>query len=112
MTEVVPGDRVFQEEFSRASVKKTNLGRYYLRAIETYRSEDPEPQFLMNEDPNAVNLEHVLPVTPSAEWNIDAETASVFHKRLGNMVLLGAKINVALGQKVFKAKRKSLRRVC
>jgi Protein of unknown function (DUF1524) len=88
MADVIPRDRVFQEEFSRASVKKNNLARYYLRAIELYRSEDPEPQFLINEDPNAVNLEHVLPVTPSPEWNVDAETASVFHRRLGNMVLL------------------------
>ena len=102
---IVPGDRQFQEEFSRASVKRTNLARYYLRAIEAFRAKDPSPQFLINEDPNAVNLEHVLPVTPSKDWDLDIETASAFHKRLGNMVLLGSKINVALGQKGFVEKK-------
>ena len=106
MNGVIPSDRSFQEEFGRAAVKKANLARYYLRAIELYRDEDPEPQFLINEDPNAVNLEHVLPVTPSEEWQIDAEAASAFHKRLGNMVLLGARVNVALGQRGFDEKRK------
>ena len=68
MDGIVPSDKQFQEEFSRTSVKRANLARYYLRAIELYRAEDKEPQFLINEDPNAVNLEHVLPVTPSMDW--------------------------------------------
>jgi len=105
MTEVVPGDRQFEEEFSRASVSKSNLARYYLRAIEAYRARDPLPQLLINEDPNAVNLEHILPVTPSKDWNVDVETLAAFHKRIGNMVLLGSKLNVAVGQNSFTVKR-------
>jgi hypothetical protein len=108
MTDVIPNDRQFQQSFSLASIRRTNIARYYLRAIELYRASDPEPQFLINEDPNAVNLEHVLPVNPSSEWKVDAETASVFHKRLGNMVLLPARVNVGLGQKGFQEKRKAL----
>ncbi|MES1993885.1 MAG: DUF262 domain-containing HNH endonuclease family protein [Pseudomonadota bacterium] len=104
----LPRDKQFEEEFSRATVKKTNLARYYLRTIENYRAGEKLPQLLINEDPNAVNLEHVLPVTPSEGWDLDAETASTFYKRIGNMVLLGSKDNVELGNKSFEEKRKIL----
>jgi hypothetical protein len=108
MGDAIPNDRQFQQAFATASIRRTNIARYYLRAIELHRAKDPEPQFLINEDPHAVNLEHVLPVTPSAEWKIDVETASVFHKRLGNMVLLPSRVNVGLGQKGFGEKKKAL----
>jgi hypothetical protein len=78
-----------------------------LRALELH-GEETQPQLLINEDPDAVNLEHVLPVNPSAGWKIDAETAATYHKRLGNMVLLGAKQNVTLGNGTFDSKRKTL----
>jgi uncharacterized protein DUF262/uncharacterized protein DUF1524 len=104
MSDLVPGNRQFEEEFSRANVSKSYLARYYLRAIELH-GKDPDPQLLINEDPNAVNLEHVLPLNPSPEWGVDKETAATFYKRIGNMVLLGAKDNVALGNGTFDTKR-------
>ena len=108
MLDLVPGNRQFQEEFSKANVSKSYLARYYLRAIELY-GKDSEPQLLINEDPNAVNLEHVLPLNPSPEWHVDWETAATFFKRIGNMVLLGAKENVALGNGPFETKGPVLR---
>lgn len=104
MADLVPGNRQFEEEFSRANVSKSYLARYYLRAIELH-GKDPDPQLLINEDPHAVNLEHVLPLNPSPEWEIDKETAATFYKRIGNMVLLGSKDNVALGNGTFDTKR-------
>ena len=108
MNGVLPRNQAFQEEFARASVRRANLARYYLRAIESYRASDPHPQLLINEDPDAVNLEHILPVTPSDDWKIDADTAQTFHKRLGNMVLLRSKDNVKLGNGGFASKKKIL----
>ncbi len=107
MNEFVPSNRQFQEEFSKANVSKAFLARYYLRAIELFGKE-PMPQLLINEDPNAVNLEHVLPLSPSKDWDIDSETAATFYKRIGNMVLLGAKDNVTLGNGSFESKRATL----
>ena len=104
MQDVIPVNRQFQEEFGKANVKSGNLARYYLRALELHGKED-NPQMLINEDPNAVNVEHILPVTPSKEWNVDSEAAAAFHKRLGNMVLLGSKQNVALGNDIFEKKK-------
>jgi len=108
MNGIIPANRQFEEEFGKANVSKTALARYYLRAIELFGKEQL-PQLLINEDPDAVNLEHVLPLNPSKEWKIDAETAATFHKRIGNMVLLGAKDNVILGNGSFASKRKTLK---
>src|SRR5258705_1461896 len=108
MNGIIPANRRFEEEFGKANVSKTALARYYLRAIELFGKEQL-PQLLINEDPDAVNLEHVLPLNPSKEWKIDAETAATFHKRIGNMVLLGAKDNVILGNGSFASKRKTLK---
>jgi len=107
MADVVPGNTQFQEEFGRANVRAAALARYYLRALQLY-GDEKLPQLLINEDPLSVNLEHVLPIKPSDEWDINVETAATFHKRLGNMVLLGAKDNVTLGNGSFKSKRKTL----
>lgn len=105
MEDVVPTDAKFEEAFARASVSKGSLARYYLRSIELHRANDPHPQFLINEDPNAVNLEHVLPITPGPDWKVPADTAAVYYKRLGNMALLPAKTNVKIGNESFKTKR-------
>ena len=56
MDTVVPSDARFQEAFATASISKANLARYYLKAIEFYKADDPLPQFLINDDPNAVKL--------------------------------------------------------
>jgi hypothetical protein len=109
MAELVPGNKQFQEEFSKANVSKAALARYYLRAIELYGKEN-QPLLLINEDPIVVNLEHVLPLNPTKEWKIDSETAATFFKRIGNMVLLGAKDNVAIGNGPFESKRKTLQK--
>ena len=50
-----------------------------------------------------------MQLNPSKDWKLDAETAATFHKRIGNMVLLGAKDNVNLGNGTFESKRKTLK---
>ena len=52
-----------------------------------------------------VSLEHVLPLEPSHNWNIDEDTASAAQKMLGNMVLLKAPQNRDLGNSGFDKKR-------
>jgi len=105
MSGTVPNNAQFEEEFGKANVSKSPLARYYLRAIELY-GEEAAPQLLINESPTVVNLEHVLPLNPSKDWHVNPETAATFYKRIGNMVLLGSKDNVALGNGSFASKRK------
>jgi Protein of unknown function (DUF1524) len=66
--------------------------------------DDPFPQLLINEETNAVNLEHILPLNPSAKWKIDADAAKGYHKRLGNLALLKASDNVEIGNGEFAEK--------
>ena len=110
MLDVVPNDEQFRRAFAHANVSRTHLARYYLRAMELYSADERHPQLIPSEDTSAVNLEHVLPINPSKEWNIDPEVASAFYKRIGNLVLLGATQNVALGNKTYGEKRRIMQK--
>ena len=108
MTEVIPSDRQFEEAFSAASVRKDQLARYYLRAFEAHKGNDPLPQLLINENPKAVNLEHILPINPADDWGVDPQTAKAFYRRIGNLALLRAGDNVRIGNRNFAEKRATL----
>lgn len=110
MADVVPSDTAFQGAFASASVRKTNLARYYLRALELFAKGEKRPQLVPSDDTMAVNLEHILPVNPSEDWEVDEEVAAAYYRRLGNMVLLNAKQNVEIGNKSFREKRAVFRR--
>lgn len=109
MAAVVPADAAFQAAFSTARVSQNYLARYYLRALELQAKGDREPELVPNEDQEAVNLEHILPENPSSDWAIDTETALACHRRLGNLVLLQASQNSALGNSPFLVKKPVLK---
>ncbi len=110
MAESVPKDEEFKQSFAVASVKRDFLARYYLRALELHVKGEKKPQLLPSEDTTAVNLEHILPVTPSDAWKISDEMAEAYYKRIGNMVLLNAKENVGIGNKAFDEKKPIFKR--
>ena len=68
MAATVPSDAEFREAFERASVSKNKLARYYLRALERTAKEESNPELVINPNPDEVNLEHVLPESPHANW--------------------------------------------
>lgn len=104
MKDKIPSDRQFQEEFAVAQVQKTKLARYYLRALELKIKGDPEPEFVPNEGP-AINLEHILPQNPGQGWGkLPSDVVRTYYSRLGNMVLLQAAKNTAIGNKKFTDK--------
>lgn len=107
MSDVLPNDRKFEDAFSEASVSKTQLARYYLRALDaTVSRETDYPEVRPSEDTDVLNLEHILPETLGPEWShVEAEVAQAYWKRLGNMVLMSAKKNAAIGNAGFARKR-------
>lgn len=109
MLDVVHSDTVFRGAFEAASVRKTNLARYYLRALELHVKGEAHPQLTPSEDTLAVNLEHVLPVNPSDQWAVPREAAEAYYRRLGNMVLLKSTRNSEIGNKGFDVKRVAFR---
>ncbi len=105
MREYVPSDAAFEQAFATARVSRSHLARYYLRAIEKQRANDPQPEYVPNEDVSQVNLEHVLPLSPGAEWGTDPEQARTAQKLLGNMALMPEARNRDLANKGFEEKK-------
>jgi hypothetical protein len=105
MKNTVAGDNAFLGAFGDARVSQSHLARYYLRALERHAKGQTEPEWIPNDDEDALNLEHVLPETPGDEWDIEPEISDGYFNRLGNMVLLPASKNVAAANKGFATKR-------
>lgn len=102
----LPADDQFARDFSEATVSKAALARYYLRTLERSVKEEKEAAFIPNDDREAINLEHVLPMKPLGNWpSFTEEEARADAKRLGNMVLLQAKKNSDLKSSSFEDKK-------
>ena len=65
-----------------------------------------------NADTSRVNLEHVLPITPSESWSKywNSDDAQAYQRRLGNMAIMAAKMNSAIGNEEFAKKRIELKK--
>lgn len=105
----VPTDSQFEQAFATARVSKAYLARYYLRALDKTIKGDPTPEFVANEDYDAANLEHIIPLKPSEDWKISEEDAASAHQLIGNLTLLSAKKNVLIGNDTFAEKVKLYR---
>jgi hypothetical protein len=109
MMDIIPSDALFETAFAEARVSQIHLARYYLRALEAKRKGDSEPQWIPQDDEQAVNLEHLLPENPQHNWpHVTADAADAYYKRIGNMVLLQAKKNSIAGNAPFSDKKQIL----
>ncbi len=108
LTKVTVTDADFRETFAIARSSKPDLARYYLRALEAAVANDSEPWYVVNEDQDSINLEHVLPKNPSpGTWsNFDDEDVRRYLKRLGNLCLLQRHGNSTLDNDDFEAKKR------
>jgi hypothetical protein len=105
MEDYVPTDVEFQTAFATARVSRPRFARYYLRALEKTLKGEREPEFVPNEEVRDVTLDHVLPLRPDDDWNVNDEEAEAVQKLIGNMVLIRASDNRDLGNKGFAEKR-------
>ncbi len=101
---VTPKDPEFTSAFTSARVSQPHLARYYLRAMEQQLDGDPEPQW-MPSDEKGITLEHILPQSPSDEWNIEPDVIETYGNRLGNLALLQKRINKQIANGPFLDKR-------
>lgn len=104
---ITPDDQTFKEAFSFATVTKADYARYYLRALENAKIDNPELPHLVNEDPAVITLEHILPKNPNlADWpEFDADSVGRFSRRIGNMCLLQKTPNSSIGNIPFTDKK-------
>jgi len=106
LKDIVPSDAQFKSAFATASVSKNYLARYYLRALEKQEGGKADPELVPNDNTDVVNLEHILPLNPSAAWNyISAEDIDANVKRIGNLTLLKTRINTDAGNDSFAYKK-------
>lgn len=106
MKSVLPADSFFEDVFATATVSKSNLAKYYLRALEAQRNAKGD-ELIVNPDSEKVNLEHVLPQTYSAAWkHIPEDQHSDLVKRLGNLALMNKRMNSKAANSDFEAKKK------
>ena len=106
MVAVVPADDAFRSAFAAVQVPKAQLARYYLRALQLRQDGQQEPQYVPNDDASDINLEHILPKTPSVDWaGFNPDTARANVNRLGNLVLLQATPNGALASSGYDVKK-------
>jgi uncharacterized protein with ParB-like and HNH nuclease domain len=103
----IPNDAQFQSAFEVATVSRAKLARYYLRTLEQVSKGEKEPWESPNEDANDINLEHILPRNPKANWPAFSQDQADAHlKRLGNMALIQKSKNKELGNGTFAEKKK------
>lgn len=103
----LPTDAAFQQAFAVSSISKQSLARFYLRCLEMQANSKANEETVPNEDPEKVNLEHVLPIAISDSWSGSwgTDDARAYQKRIGNMTLLHSKANSKAGNDSFESKK-------
>lgn len=104
---LIPLDGEFKEGFKIASVSKAKLARYYLSAIENYKRDKDYPELLVNTNPDAINLEHILPEEDSDNnySSFTEEEKKSYLKRIGNLTLMKTKENNDFKSSSFNVKK-------
>lgn len=98
--EFAPSDDDFVQRFGQASVSRQATARYLLRQIEYQKQRTGE---LKIETPAKVHLEHIYPQNPPPDRKRGDHEAMVH--RIGNMTLLAAPLNQAIGNGSFAEKQ-------
>ena len=103
---LTPSDSEFRQAFEGARVSNRKLARYYLRSMESTANDEDQPWHIPNDDRSEINLEHVLPEKPEANWpQFSEEDWSLFWKRIGNLCLLRARDNSTVKSAGYSEKK-------
>jgi len=108
MADTIPNDPQFREAFKIAKVSQPRLARYYLESIEQSHNKLADPFYRVNDDQQAINLEHVMPQKDDKGYwkHIDPEMRQAYVTRFGNQALLLARANSDLKSAGFPEKKK------
>jgi hypothetical protein len=104
--EMTPANALFRSSFATARVTNSRLARYYLRSLESVANHDQEPWFVPIDDPEMINLEHVLPRKPEGNWpSFTQDDHKAKATRIGNLVLMKTSDNSALNSDSYSEKQ-------
>jgi Protein of unknown function DUF262/Protein of unknown function (DUF1524) len=103
---ITPSDRQFRSAFEIAKVSNSKQARYYLRSLESVANRDNAPWFVPVDDPDVINLEHVLPRKPEGNWpSFSEDDHRAKATRIGNLVLMKYTDNSAANSDSFADKK-------
>jgi Protein of unknown function DUF262/Protein of unknown function (DUF1524) len=100
---ILPSNKEFENAFSKATVSKASIARWYLARLEITRSGNAEK--VVTTDLSKANLEHVLPINPGPAWGLSEDDINKYGNRLGNQAMMDSKTNVRIGNSEFSEKR-------
>ncbi len=107
LKKLIPADIEFSDGFKTATVSKHKFARYYLGAIENHHRGKKFPELLANKNPDAVNLEHILPQNHEDNYPEFSENDKLTYlKRIGNLTLMKTKENNHFKNSSFQVKKK------
>jgi hypothetical protein len=98
LASLAPDADDFITRFRRVSINRIATARYLLREIEHAKRRTRE---LAVEGTDRVHVEHIYPQTPTAKW---PNHSSVIN-RLGNLTLLGKRLNISIQNSDFVTKK-------
>ncbi len=100
LADLAPDPADFVARFQRASVSRIATARYLLREIEHAKRRTQE---VAVEGTDRVHVEHIYPQTPDGpKWPNHAQVIN----RLGNLTLLGKRLNTSIKNADFATKKK------
>lgn len=104
---LIPNDDQFRDLFAVWRTARGPLARYLLRTLELQLRGEPEPELVVNDDVERVNLEHILPKgARPADWpRFTDDDRRAYTDRIGNMCLLQKGPNGRIGNKKWTIKR-------
>ena len=95
-----PSDQEFKDQFAKTTVRRVASARWVLKELEHYKRLTGEVGV---ETPSRVHVEHIYPQTPPADRRWDSHEKHI--GRLGNLTLLGRKLNISLQNADFVTKK-------
>ena len=104
------GDEAFRTDFSEKSIKTTQTRNAKVVRYILYKLERQADGLDFDRDSPAYNIEHVLPQSPGAGWEVFSDRdLDAFIYRLSNMVMLESSVNRDIGNGAYAEKRDALR---
>ena len=107
LTEEKPPFEYFNEQFQEIRYKNTETGRTFVKYILSEINNIEETEELKIDFTN-VNIEHILPQKPDSDWGLSKVNIKPYVHLLGNLTLVGKKINSRIGNKPLNHKVKEL----
>jgi hypothetical protein len=100
--EISPNNDQFSGRFVQASITRRDSARYILREIELKKRQTEELDVAA---PSKVHVEHIYPQTPVADERWENHNTQIH--RIGNLTLLDRRLNAAIKNSNFAAKKPS-----